>query len=227
LRRKPVQRPATKVAAVNPNRPLIAACVVAFLCGVLYLALVEVMAWHSPWLKTAFGIFTGMVFFRLATDSTREAGIHWGHGVLAACMVCGFLLVQSWAAAKPMKPLPVEALNPTPESAIVSLAADLAMAKMDEGEKLDWPPGMTVEHAARQADFPPLIWAGATEQWERMKPGQQEDFLAHRKRLIQGYHQIAPHSAPREIAAALGWGLLSMGLAFVPASRVVLFQSGA
>lgn len=176
------------------------------------------------WLQPFFALIVGFVFLRMTATSPVEHGMQIANGVLAAVIVVGTILgplLWQIPISQTQAPLPAEIKR---EDALVSLAADVAMEKANNGITLQWPPGMTLEYAAKQADFPPAVWQEAVGHWEKLNLTEQTKFLEMREKLRE---QISPPQlvvASQGLGGQLVWLLVSVACAFLPASRLFILS---
>lgn len=176
------------------------------------------------WLQPIFALVVGFTFLRMTATNSADHSMQIPNGVLASLIVAGTVLgPHLWQIPinQPAARLPAELQR---EDALVALAADVAMEKMNNGVALTWPLGMTFEYAAKQADFPPEVWQEGVRRWEKFSIAEQNKFFEQREKLSQ---QIAPPAivvSSRGLGGQLAWLLVSIACAFVPASRLIVWS---
>jgi hypothetical protein len=62
----------------------------------------------------------------------------------------------------------------TDEFCISLIADEICYAKMDRGERIQWPPGANREAPEKQSDYPADIWADASSEWTAMNPQERQ-----------------------------------------------------
>ena len=65
-----------------------------------------------------------------------------------------------------------------PEYHLVYMADQLVYEYQTEGKALEWPPGMSVDIAFHQEDYPADLWADVVQRWDAMPAGEQETYVA-------------------------------------------------
>lgn len=107
-----------------------------------------------------------------------------------------------------------------------SLADAIVAERMEKGEQLAWPAGMSIEDAMEPADYPPGIWAAAEKEWggksEEEKQSARDAHLA----LVEANMAAGMAAARTEgflatfgvidlvffgLAVVTAWGLASRG----------------
>lgn len=78
--------------------------------------------------------------------------------------------LQRWEAIDPQQQDAMRALPPlaNPQIWLVWLADEVVAEFESEGRDVDWPPGMNVESAWREAHYPADVWAEADTRWDAM-----------------------------------------------------------
>ncbi len=89
--------------------------------------------------------------------------------------------VQRWEAMDPGTQEAARAAPPlaNPEFGIVWLADEVVEDYEQRGQAVDWPPGMNVEVAWRQAHYPADVWAEAVSRWDAMSEAEQTAHTAY------------------------------------------------
>ncbi len=95
--------------------------------------------------------------------------------------------VQRWEAMDPQTQEAARVLPPlvNPEIGIVWLADEVVEDYQQRGQAVDWPPGMNIELAWRQADYPADVWTEAVSRWDAMSEPEQTAYTAHLAREIE------------------------------------------
>jgi len=88
--------------------------------------------------------------------------------------------VQRWEAIDPQQQDAMRALPPlaNPQIWLVWLADEVVAEFESEGRDVDWPPGMNVESAWREAHYPADVWAEAQTQWDAMSEPDRAAYKA-------------------------------------------------
>lgn len=76
-------------------------------------------------------------------------------------------------------------LRVTAESMIVGIADGVVGEFETAGKRLAWPPGMSVELAESQSDYPPDVWAEASKRWSELGADEQQRQTTEREALMQ------------------------------------------
>jgi len=115
-----------------------------------------------------------------------------------------------------------------PDYHIVYLADQLVDEYMNAGKPVNWPPGMFIDMAFYQEDYPEDLWADAVSRWEAMSASQRDqyvaDMIASERQRMEGVKML--WQAEGTTAAFLGtfspfdalWGILAVLSAYKLAS---------
>lgn len=98
----------------------------------------------------------------------------FGQGILAGFLSLGSIVTAKYilmilvvgAAHREVRRLVAEQLPQDDEAIISSFADEIAQKMIERGRPVRWPPGKTLEEAAREADYPAPIWKQAKAQWD-------------------------------------------------------------
>ena len=100
-------------------------------------------------------------------------------GVAILAIVAGKYAAVSLVIGKEMNNM---AIAITDADMIEKIALDICRERAGQGKRLAWPPGMTVEKASKQEDFPPDVWAEATKRWNTLAPTEKAAQRAERQK---------------------------------------------
>ena len=73
----------------------------------------------------------------------------------------------------------------SPESMIVGIADEVVGEFQAASKPLAWPPGMTVEQAESQSDYPPDVWAEAKKRWDELGTDEQQRRIAEQEAMMK------------------------------------------
>lgn len=66
--------------------------------------------------------------------------------------------------------------NSINDESMIALTADVIVLEREEaGQPVEWPEGVTYEHAYWEEDYPAELWAEAKDQWESLSTEEQTD----------------------------------------------------
>jgi hypothetical protein len=92
---------------------------------------------------------------------------------------------------------------------IATLASEVARDQIGKGRRLSWPPGRSLENAAKQSDFPPDVWQEAAKRWEALGTAEQESRLAgYQKQMDSVTHVVKTQRRHTELVS--GYGVLDV-----------------
>lgn len=114
-------------------------------------------------------------------------------GLTAAVLAIGAVLLGKYAAAHFMAASVAASLtfpSAVPEDMISHLADEVAKDRMAKGQPVNFPPGQTLDTAAKQADYPPDIWQAAAQQWNALGPAEQQKQMADRNEEMKQVGQM-------------------------------------
>ncbi|MBX3451356.1 MAG: hypothetical protein KF777_17445 [Planctomycetaceae bacterium] len=106
----------------------------------------------------------------------------------------------------------------TDEEMIAGLADDIAMEMIESGKTVQWPPGMTLDQASVEADYPKDVWRKATAQWNDLKPDDRQERKDLRRAAITSLIQALPMGSFSDMFSP--WDLLWLGLAATTAFKI-------
>ncbi|MEM7476684.1 MAG: hypothetical protein AAF483_16985 [Planctomycetota bacterium] len=143
------------------------------------------------------GLLVGICVQIAANTNERDDGAFQaiGAAVIALLAVIGakyvvFLLVVGQVKSE-MDNFTSDIDFNSDETNIMMIADDLIEERVAAGKPVAWPPGMSIEEADEQADYPPRIWKEASKQWNDLSPEEQESEKAARKlafeMIMQGF----------------------------------------
>ncbi len=95
--------------------------------------------------------------------------------------------LRRWEAIDPQQQDAMRALPPlaNPEIWLVWLADDVVAEFESDGRDVDWPPGMDIESAWREAHYPADVWAEAQTQWNAMSEADRDVYKVFVTRQIE------------------------------------------
>lgn len=71
------------------------------------------------------------------------------------------------------------------ESMTSDLADQICRERAAKGLRINWIPGMTLETATKQQDYPPDVWKEATARWTKLGLAEQQQRMATRKKEME------------------------------------------
>ncbi|MEZ6040656.1 MAG: hypothetical protein R3C20_09120 [Planctomycetaceae bacterium] len=77
-----------------------------------------------------------------------------------------------------------DTITVTSEDMCVGIADEVVEEWETAGKPVNWAPGMTVDEAGSEADYPADIWAEAEKRWNEIPPDEQESQLEERRAAI-------------------------------------------
>ncbi len=88
--------------------------------------------------------------------------------------------LRRWEAIDPQQQDAMRALPPlaNPQIWLVWLADEVVAQFKSDGRDVDWPPGMDIDSAWREAHYPADVWAEAERQWDAMSEPDREAYKA-------------------------------------------------
>ncbi len=135
--------------------------------------------------------------------------------IVAAKYILYLMVVNSSAAAELRET--AQSIHFDEESMIASVADEIVQNRMRQNIPVPWPPGMTLESASRQADYPPRIWREAAARWNQMSPIEQEEKRSRLRLMAEALISISTPSFKEYFSP---WDLLWFGLATVTAYKI-------
>ncbi len=144
----------------------------------------------------------GVRFMARLDDADESAAQGVVAAVIAFASVVGakyvvFAMLFSGVAAEFEAEMVASTDGTDDQGYIVNIADELIEARMEQGETIGWPAGMSLEEAYEEQDYPPAIWKEAEAKWDSLstdekeqKRQEQRDRLATFKDEIMG--QISP-----------------------------------
>jgi len=98
--------------------------------------------------------------------------------------------LRRWEAIDPQQQDAMRALPPlaNPQIWLVWLADDVVAQFESDGRDVDWPPGMDIESAWREAHYPADVWAEAQTEWDAMREPDREAYKEIREAADRARH---------------------------------------
>ncbi|MCE9526978.1 MAG: hypothetical protein K8R36_13085, partial [Planctomycetales bacterium] len=131
------------------------------------------------WIAWGIGFMVGFCV-RFAAGENEDG---FAPGLTAGVLAIGAVLLGKFAAAHFLAASLAGSLTippAVPDDMISELADTLVKDRMTKGQPVNFPPGQTVESAAKQADYPPDIWQAAAQQWNALGPAEQQKRMTTR-----------------------------------------------
>lgn len=184
----------------------------------LYALITQASGYELWFLIWVIGVTTGI---GVAAVAKGYRGMMTGVISVVIAMIC-FIGGRFWAASMIMDKMLTEvaAAETTGDyaegDAVMYIADEVVIEYEAAGRTLVWPPGMTIDFATEQEDYPPEVWTEAERRWGAMTPTQQQGYL----RTLASRQQEAMKSY-----GAIAIFFMSLGLRHVIA--VVLLCVGA
>lgn len=178
------------------------------------------------WIAWGIGFVVGFCV-RVAAGENEEG---FAPGATAAVIAIGAVLLGKYAAAS----LLVANLGIgtggfdvqfTPEDMIVGIADEIVKQREAKGQKVVFPPGMTMEEASGQADYPPDIWQQAAAKWQAIPPAEQEKQLVARREETRQMMASVP-GALRQAAFTGNFGIFDALWFFLAAATAYKLGHG-
>ena len=138
---------------------------------------------------------------------------------LAKYLVISLQINAAFADVNGQEPMTDAAME---ESILVSMADEVVAEYEQQGKPVNWAPGMSVELAQQQADYPPEIWGAARERWDALPLEERQELIGTTRLRQQEFMQMFQASMKDEVfKQSFGpWDLLWFGLAAFTAFRV-------
>lgn len=176
------------------------------------------------WIAWGIGALVGFCV-RLAAGENEDG---FAPGLTAAVLSIGAVLLGKFAAAHFLAASMASALSippVSPEQMIVNLADEIVKDRYSKGQAVAFPPGMTVETAEKQADYPADIWQAATQQWNEIAPAEQQKRIAARNEENKQLSQMLGGSI-RQSAFLSSFGLFDILWFFLAAGTAYRLGAG-
>ena len=148
-----------------------------------------------------------------AEDAIREieaASDQMGPGVVAAAIAIVSVLVGKYVAVM----LLIGSLSATDfdDEVLISYVADEVVRQyVAEGRAVNWPEDVDPQFAAAEADYPPDVWAEASQRWEEMSEDERAQFEENTAAMVAA--MIEQNRAGAWLATFSPIDLLWFGLA--------------
>jgi hypothetical protein len=171
------------------------------------------------WIAWGIGLLAGLGVRMAAHPGEQDESAV--RGVVAAAIAVTCILAAKYLVFHLVGNKQVQALvnADLPDETYVAMQADaIARQREEQGQPVNWPPGMSYEEASVQADYPPDIWQAAKAEWDQLTPEEK----AERKRRHSEFAQQLVDALPLGsfIDTFSPIDLLWFGLAIFTAFRV-------
>jgi hypothetical protein len=192
--------------------------------GVLIWVLVGYFTHYEVgWIAWGVGLLVGVGVRYAAYLGDQEES--FAQGILAAAMAIGaiftakFLLFSALVGGAETEGLHdvVGQMGFDDEAMIASIADEVAQEMMNQGRKLQWPPGMSYEEATHKADYPADVWRQAEARWKQLGPQGQQERKRERVMLIAALSEATSQPDFGEFFSP--WDLLWFALATITAYK--------
>lgn len=145
-------------------------------------------------------------------------------GITAAAIAILAIVAGKYAAVSLMvdKALQGPEMAVTADDLIVQQADEIVAARMDKGQKVQWPPNMSADEAVKLADYPADVAAEATQAWQKLGADEQKKRIEEAQQQRELFRQHlggALRNAGFE-ASFSGWDILWFILATMTAFRL-------
>ena len=121
------------------------------------------------WIAWGVGGLVGLGTRLLARDHDGPPYGFVAAGIAALALVGG----KFATVALVVDDVRVPALTATDQDLVVQLADQVVEERAAKGKAVKFRPGMSVEKASKQADYPPDVWKEATKKWADLGPAGQ------------------------------------------------------
>ena len=168
-------------------RPLAGAFIGAAIGGLVWIAIgyfAEAEVGYVAW-----GIgFLGGIGGAIGAGHNGQSAISGVAAVVAAVLVIAgskYMVVSLLIDKAFEETAASNVMRVSPESMIVGIADEVVGEFQAASKPLAWPPGMTVEQAESQSDYPTDVWAEAKKRWDELGADEQQHQIAEREAFIQ------------------------------------------
>ncbi len=172
----------------------------------------------------AWGIgFLAGLGVRMAADDHEVGTMSGVAAVLGAAgiIVLAKYMVVSLLVGNAMAEMDVDTTL-TPMNMTVTIADEIIAEWEAEGKTITWKPGMTIDAATTQADYPPDVWAEASKRWNEVPPAEQQAKIEDATEARRQFAEMISGSIKDDAfeASFNGFDLLWFGLAAFTAFRI-------
>jgi hypothetical protein len=168
-------------------RPLAGAFIGAAIGGLVWIAIGYFAEAEVGYVAWGIGFLAG-IGGAIGAGHNGQSAISGVAAVVAAVLVIAgakYMVVSLLVDKAFEETVASEELRVTEESMIVGIADEVVGEFETAGKRMAWPPGMSVELAESQKDYPPDVWAEASKRWSELGADEQQRQIAEREEFMQ------------------------------------------